>query len=128
MKKLIKNEVGPLRHDHIYNLPEEIILAFVGDCLSIENTSSIEILDCSTSMLRKKRDDISIQEVLDLIFDGKFKFFSFILRKSFENKYYWEFCASALNNGEHFLWIEVGEESGYLLAEKYKLIKNNESV
>lgn len=131
-RKLIKKDVGPIRHNHIYNIEFEKASSFIKDCLSLDNTTLIESLDCHESIFRVIRKDLSIQDVLDIIFDSPFKCFSFILRKGFsyhkfgENPY-WEFCASGMKDSvEYFFWIEAKEESGYKLVEKYNLKKNDE--
>lgn len=131
-KKLIKKDVGPIRHSHIYSVEFEKVGPFIRDCLSLDNSTLIESLDCHESIFRVKREDLSIQDALGIIFDSSFKCFSFVLRKGFschkfgENPY-WEFCASGMKDSvEYFFWIEVEEENGYKLVEKYNLKKNDE--
>ncbi len=128
-RKLIKKEIGPIRHNHIYNVPESKVEDFVTDCLSLSfSRISVESLNCYQSCLRRKRDDISLKDCMKLVSESKHRFYSFILRKGFgidEGKNYWEFCASGLvEKEEYFVWIEIQEESGYKLVEKYNLINN----
>jgi hypothetical protein len=127
-RKLIKKEVGPIRHNHIYNVPEDQAGQFIEDCLGLEHRLFIEKLNCKESFIRQK-SDLTLDEARDLIFNSSIKYFSFILRKSFSKNpkgdFYWEFCGSNLTeHGEDFLWIEVEEEDGYKLVEKYNLINN----
>jgi hypothetical protein len=135
-KKILKQEKEINRHNHIYQIdyidPNKVKY-FIRDCLSLINETSIETLDCSVSWIRQKRNDISIDEVLNIIYESDFKHFSFILRKSYEvhvskfGEKYWEFCASGEKNSvEYFFWIDIPEKSGYNLIEKYNLIKNEE--
>ena len=131
-RKLIKSKSDKVRHDHIYNLVEGDVENFIKDCLSLPHTVSVESLKPDHSFFRIKRDDISIEEAMEFIFASKVKFFSFILRSGFGselnlNKKYWEFGASGLIGGcEYFVWIEIDEESGFKLVEKYNIIKNSE--
>lgn len=130
-RKLIKQIEVQKRHNMIYQVDPDNAPAFICDCLSLENKTSIDELNCEKSFYRQKRDDISVNELLEIIYSCNFKFFSFILRKAYNKNplgdNYWEFCASGMKNPvEYFLWIEIKEESGYKLVEKYKLIKNDE--
>jgi hypothetical protein len=132
-KRLIKKETGPIRHDHIYQIEFDQVPSFIRDCWSLEHISSIETLEVKKSFAREIRTDLSQQEALNKIYKSNYKFFSFVLRKSdafcnpFGKKDYWEFCANGIENLiDYFVWIEVGEESGYKLVEKYNLIKNND--
>ncbi len=129
-RKLIKEVESVKRHNHIYKVNLEDVPAFIRDCLTLDNINSVETLDCHNSFLRQRRDDLSNKEVLDIIYESNHKFFSFILRKGYFHKFgnsYFEFCASGMKDGvEYFLWIEIEEESGFKLVEKYKLKKNDE--
>lgn len=131
MAKIIKKESGPIRHDHIYQIEFDKVGSFIKDCLSLKHKTSIETLEAEKSYAREIRTDLSQQEVLDKIYKSNYKFFSFILRKGipffYTDDYFWEFCAIGEEDSiEYFLWIEVSEESGYKLVEKYNLIKNND--
>lgn len=131
MAKLIKKEIGPIRHDHIYQIEFDKVGSFIKDCWSLKHKTSIETLDAKKSYGREIRTDISQQEVLDKIYKSNHKFFSFILRKGLPffhtDAYFWEFCAIGEEDSiEYFLWIEVSKESGYKLVEKYDLKKNYE--
>lgn len=131
-KKIIKQAEKEKRHNMIYNIPKEIAPEFIRDSMSLRCITSIESLDCKESFVRKKRDDLSIQDVLKIIYESNFSFFSFILRKYHAERplpsNYWEFCASGMKDSvEYFFWIEVEEESGYKLVEKYKLKKNDDA-
>lgn len=129
-KKLIKKEVGPVRHNHIYQIEPEKSWGFIRDCLSLNHTHSIETLEVEKSFAREYRKDLSIQDVLDKIEESTNKYFSFLLRKGvpfFRNSDYFEFCAVGENKTiDYFLWIEIEEESGCRLVEKYNLKKNDE--
>ena len=130
-RKLIKEVESVKRHNHIYKVDFENVPAFIRDCLALDNITSIESLDCKESFMRQKRDDLSVKEVLEFVYASDMKFFSFILRNGSEfHKFghkYFEFCGSGISSYiEYFLWIEIEEESGFKLAEKYKLKKNDE--
>ena len=129
-KRLIKKEEGPIRHDHIYQIEFDKVPSFIRDCWSLEHISSIETLEAEKSFAREIRTDLSQREVLDKIYKSENKYFSFVLINGvqfFRDNYYWEFCATGEDSSiEYFLWIEIGEESGYKLVEKYNLIKNND--
>jgi hypothetical protein len=131
-RKLIKKEVGPIRHNHIYNVPEDQAGQFIEDCLKLDHKIRIEKLNCKKSFLREK-SELTLEEARNLVLNSAVKNFSFILRRGFGidldlNKKHWEFCASNMLNGEeNFIWIEVEEEDGYKLVEKYNLINNENS-
>ncbi len=133
-RKLIKKEIGPIRHNHIYSVPKSDVNSFIRDCLSLSHKLSIETSNCNESFCRKKRDDISLNDALNFISNSNTEYYSLILRRFFNKNprgdFYWEFCASGTvlrKQEEYFIWIEVEEDSGYKLVEKYKLIKNEDA-
>lgn len=133
-KRLLKQKEAEKRHNMIYNIPNNIEDQFTNDCLKIARFKSCQILDCSQSICRQKIKE-EPEQVLEIIRNKSLKHFSFILRRSIfsqlsESKKevnYWEYCASGFEDSvEHFVWLEIKEEEGYKLVDKYKLLKNDE--
>jgi len=126
-RKLIKQPESKRGHDFIYRIDPDKASEFIKDCLDLGGETSIEFLDCKVSYSRQKVEGLSIKDVLDFVYTSEIKFFSFVLRKDNFKGDFWDFCASGIKDSvEYFLFIEVKEESGCQLVEKYKLKKNDE--
>lgn len=136
-RKLIKEAQKEKRHNMIFNIPKSISEDFMEECISFSNNIKIEELDCIKSWMRQP-SKLTLEDATNLILKAPENYFTFVLRNGYHSQFggadvrYWEFCLSGmkktedLNYVEIFIWIEIEEESGFKLVEKYKLIKNDE--
>jgi hypothetical protein len=136
-RKLIKQVEVQKRHNMIFNIPKSISAEFMEECLLLSDFIRIDELDCAKSWMRQP-SQLSLEDATNLILRASESYFTFVLRNGYHSQFggadarYWEYCLSGmkktedLNDVEIFVWIEIKEEDGNKLVEKYKLKKNDE--
>lgn len=136
-RKLIKEAPIQKRQNMIFNIPKSISEDFMKECLSLSKHIRIDELDCVKSWMRQP-SQLTLEDATNLILKASESYFTFVLRNGYHSQFggadarYWEFCLSGikktedLNYVEIFIWIEIEEEAGLQLVEKYKLKKNDE--